>query len=180
MFQQNHNKKLRLPEFSIAMFRIKVFWPSWILQKAIALVRTQHNNRWHITIKQLNFVLTWIFYNKIKFLLIFCFFPVCFSIFWEKFRLCAVCLQNLSLQYTAKNHELLKVVEGCWKQNWISQQHCSAVTSDCGLDSGSTTCSILLTTLNNVGSTTLFNPVFNNLQQFVIFCRVLFKTPCQR
>ena len=48
----------------------------------------------------------------------------------------------------------------------------SSVTPDCGLDSGSTTCSVLLTTLNNVGSTTLFNPVFNNLQQLVIFTRV--------
>ena len=33
-------------------------------------------------------------------------------------------------------------------------------------------CSILLTTLNNVGSTTLFIPVFNNFQQLVIFCYV--------
>ena len=40
------------------------------------------------------------------------------------------------------------------------------------MDSGSTTCSVLLTTLNNVGSTTLFKPVFSNLQQLVIFTRV--------
>ena len=50
----------------------------------------------------------------------------------------------------------------------------SIVTPDFGLDSGSTTCSILLTTLN-VGSTTLFNPVLNNLQQLLIFCRVVHK-----
>ena len=36
----------------------------------------------------------------------------------------------------------------------------------------STTLTVLLRTLNNVGSTTLFNPVFNNLQQLVIFTRV--------
>ena len=46
------------------------------------------------------------------------------------------------------------------------------VKPNCRLDSGSKTCSVLLTTLNNVGSTTLFNPVFNNLQQLVIFTRV--------
>ena len=28
MFQQNHNKKLRLPRFSIAMFCVKDFWLS--------------------------------------------------------------------------------------------------------------------------------------------------------
>ena len=50
----------------------------------------------------------------------------------------------------------------------------STVTPGCGLDSGSTNCSVLLTTLNNVGSTTLFNPVFNNLQQLVIFTCVRF------
>ena len=33
---------------------------------------------------------------------------------------------------------------------------------------------VLLTTLNNVGRTTLFNPVFNNLQQLVIFTCVRF------
>ena len=49
----------------------------------------------------------------------------------------------------------------------------SIVTPNCGLDSGSTTCSVLLTTLNNVGSTALFNPVFNNLQHLVIFTRVV-------
>ena len=35
---------------------------------------------------------------------------------------------------------------------------------------------MLLTTFKNMGSTTLFNSVFNNLQQLVIFCRVLFQT----
>ena len=53
----------------------------------------------------------------------------------------------------------------------------SIVTHNCRLDSGSTTCSVSLTTLNNVGSTTLFNPVFNNLQQLVIFTRVGQKIP---
>ena len=48
----------------------------------------------------------------------------------------------------------------------------SIVTPDCRLDSGSTICYVLLTTLNNVGSTTLFNPVFNNLQQLIIFTSV--------
>ena len=43
------------------------------------------------------------------------------------------------------------------------------VTPDCGLDPGLTTSSIMLITLNNVGSTTLFNPVFNKLQPKMIF-----------
>ncbi len=30
----------------------------------------------------------------------------------------------------------------------------------------------LLTTMNNMGSTTLLHPVFNNLEQVIIFCRV--------
>ena len=47
----------------------------------------------------------------------------------------------------------------------MQQWALSIVKPNCRLDSGSTTCSVLLTTLNNVGSTTLFNPVFNNLQQ---------------
>ena len=45
----------------------------------------------------------------------------------------------------------------------------SIVTPDRGLDSGSTTCSVLLTTLNNVGSTTLFNAVFIRPEQVVRF-----------
>ena len=45
----------------------------------------------------------------------------------------------------------------------------SIVTPDRGLDSGSATCSVLLTTLNNVGSTTLFNAVFIRPEQVVRF-----------
>ena len=42
-------------------------------------------------------------------------------------------------------------------------------------NSGSSTCSVLLTTLNNVGSKTLFNPVFIRLEQLLHFwlCRSL-------
>ena len=77
--------------------------------------------------------------------------------------------------YTAKNYELLKtalnnvVLPTLFKLSTILF---SIVTPDGRLDSGSTICSVLLTTLNNVRSTTLFNPVFNNIQQLVIFTRV--------
>ena len=60
-------------------------------------------------------------------------------------------------------------------------QHCSMlstilfgiVTLDCGLIQAQQYCSILLTTRNNVASTTLLHPVFNNLLQLIIFCRVV-------
>ena len=59
-------------------------------------------------------------------------------------------------------------------------QHCSMlstilfgiVTPDCGLIQAQQYCSILLTTRNNVSPTTLLHPVFNNLLQLIIFCRV--------
>ena len=59
-------------------------------------------------------------------------------------------------------------------------QHCSMlstilfsiVTPDCGLIHAQQHCSILLTTRNNVAPTTLLHPVFNNLLQLIIFCRV--------
>ena len=59
-------------------------------------------------------------------------------------------------------------------------QHCSMlstilfgiVTPDCGLIQAQQYCSILLTTRNNVAPTTLLHPVFNNLLQLIIFCRV--------
>ena len=61
-------------------------------------------------------------------------------------------------------------------------QHCSMlstllfgiVTPDCGLIQTQQYCSILLTTRNNVAPTTLLHPVFNNLLQLIIFCRVVF------
>ena len=73
-------------------------------------------------------------------------------------------------EYTAKNYELQQVVENrieqCCAAHIVQccRQYCSAsiVTPDCGLDLTSTTCSILLTTINNMDSTRLFNPVFNN------------------
>ena len=60
-------------------------------------------------------------------------------------------------------------------------QHCSMlstilfgiVTPDCGLIQAQQYCSILLTTRNNVAPTTLLHPVFNNLLQLIIFCRVV-------
>ena len=63
-------------------------------------------------------------------------------------------------------------------------QHCSMlstilfgiVTPDCGLIQAQQYCSILLTTRNNVAPTTLLHPVFNNLLQLIIFCRVRFAT----
>ena len=59
-------------------------------------------------------------------------------------------------------------------------QHCSMlstilfgiVTPDCGLIQAQQYCSMLLTTRNNVAPTTLLHPVFNNLLQLIIFCRV--------
>ena len=65
---------------------------------------------------------------------------------------------SLLAVYAAKNHELLKT-----GLNNVLLPYCSRlstilfsiVTPDCGLDSGSTTCSVLLRTLSNVGSTTL-------------------------
>ena len=59
-------------------------------------------------------------------------------------------------------------------------QHCSMlstilfgiVTPDCGLIQAQQYCSILLTTRNNVAPTILLHPVFNNLLQLIIFCRV--------
>ena len=59
-------------------------------------------------------------------------------------------------------------------------QHCSMlstilfgiVTPDCGLNQAQQYCSILLTTRSNVAPTTLLHPVFNNLLQLIIFCRV--------
>ena len=48
----------------------------------------------------------------------------------------------------------------------------SIVTPDCGLIQAQQYCSILLTTRNNVAPTTLLHPVFNNLLQLIIFCRV--------
>ena len=90
--------------------------------------------------------------------------------------LCALC----SIAYTAKNNELLKtglnnvVLPILFNVVNDIVQHSY---TNCTLDSGSTTCLVLLTTLNNVGSTTLFNPVFNNLQQLVIFRRVGYDQP---
>ena len=46
------------------------------------------------------------------------------------------------------------------------------VTPDCGLIQAQQYCSILLTTRNNVAPTILLHPVFNNLLQLIIFCRV--------
>ena len=45
-------------------------------------------------------------------------------------------------------------------------QHCYTCLQ---ANSGSSTCSVLLTTLKNVGSTTLFNPVFTRPEQVVRF-----------
>ena len=64
-------------------------------------------------------------------------------------------------------------------------QHCSMlstilfgiVTPDCGLIQAQQYCSILLTTRNNVAPTTLLHPVFNNLLQLIIFCRVVSAKP---
>ena len=66
-------------------------------------------------------------------------------------------------------------------------QHCSMlstilfgiVTPDCGLIQAQQYCSILLTTRNNVAPTTLLHPVFNNLLQLIIFCRVVHVLECE-
>ena len=84
------------------------------------------------------------------------------------------------LLYTAKSAQY---VQDCWKQmptGLVCCKHCvmlstilfSIVTPDCGLIQAQKYCSILVTTKNNVASTTLLHPVFNKLLQLIIFCRV--------
>ena len=46
------------------------------------------------------------------------------------------------------------------------------LTPDCGLIQAQEYCSILLTTRNTVAPITLLHPVFNNLLQLIIFCRL--------
>ena len=82
-------------------------------------------------------------------------------------------------------------VQGWWKQPWtmLCCLHCSmlstilfsVVTPDCRLIQAQQRWTILLTTLNNVGSTTLFKAAFNSSEQVVRFCCVLFSiaTPNQ-
>ena len=80
-------------------------------------------------------------------------------------------------------------IRSCWKQDaaMLLGQHCSMlstilfgiVTPDCGLIQAQQYCSILLTTRNNVAPTTLLHPVFNNLLQLIIFCRVVHVLECE-
>ena len=87
----------------------------------------------------------------------------------------SIYMAELVNSYTAK-------IRSCWKQDatMLLGQHCSMlstilfgiVTPDCGLIQAQQYCSILLTTRNNVAPTTLLHPVFNNLLQLIIFCRV--------
>ena len=85
--------------------------------------------------------------------------------------------------YMAKNYHLFKVVENRMQQCCAAhivhscQQYCSALLS---LNQPAIRCNnaertILLMTMNNVGSTTLLHPVFNNLEQVIIF-RLVYKT----
>ncbi len=84
IFQQNHNKKQRLPGFSLAIYvSNKSFLtvmtlsknyrfgflakPGYIFNRKFSRRRTgtKHiNKRWYILAKQLNFDLTWIFHTK--------------------------------------------------------------------------------------------------------------------
>ena len=83
-----------------------------------------------------------------------------------------------------KNFITRPKIRSCWKQDatMLLGQHCSLlstilfgiVTPDCGLIQAQQYCSILLTTRNNVAPTILLHPVFNNLLQLIIFCRVPF------
>ena len=82
--------------------------------------------------------------------------------------------------YRAKNYELLKAVENNLEQCCAAQLFNvvnnieQVVEPESSPQSGVTMLNnILLTTLNNVGRTTLLHPVFNNLHQLVIFCRVV-------
>ena len=78
--------------------------------------------------------------------------------------------------HTRKNAQ---PVQGWWKQPWtmLCCPHCSMlstilfsiVTPDCRLIQAQQCWTILLTTLNNVGSTTLFTAVFINPEQVVRF-----------
>ena len=79
-------------------------------------------------------------------------------------------------------------VQGWWKQPWtmLCCPHCSMLstilfgvaTPDCGLIQAQQCWTILLTTLNNAGSTTLFNAVFNSPGQVVRFlpCKFIRQT----
>ena len=102
------------------------------------------------------------------------------SLFSPKDKVFPILWALCSIAYTAKNYKLLKTglnnVLLPTLFNVVNNivQHCY---TNCRLDSGSTTCSVLLTTLNNVGSTTFFYPVLNNLQQLVIFTRVGYDQP---
>ena len=79
--------------------------------------RTQHNNRWYIIIKQLNFVLAWILHSKTRFLFfLFCIFPVFFPYFEKNFGcvpfVCEIRVCNIA-QNTMRaivNHFLLHVI----------------------------------------------------------------------
>ena len=82
-----------------------------------------------------------------------------------------------SAMYTAK---ISQSVQTCWKQHWtmFCCQHCSmlstilfsVVTPDRRLIQVQQCWTRLLTTLNNIGSKTLFNAVFNRPEQVVRFC----------
>ena len=92
---------------------------------------------------------------------------------------------KLFITYTHKNAQ---PVQGWWKQPWTMLRcpHCSMlstilfsiVTPDCELIQAQQCWTILLTTLNNVGSTTLFKAVFINPEQVVCFllCKPYHKT----
>ena len=81
----------------------------------------------------------------------------------------------MNWNYTRKNYELLKTGLNnvvlpilLIVVNNIEQ----VVEPECSPQSGVTMLNNIVNTLNNVGSTTSFNPVFNKLLQLIIFGRV--------
>ena len=79
--------------------------------------------------------------------------------------------KHVKTRYTRKNYDLFNVdksrIEQCCASHIV--QCCTTiffniVTPDCLLSQAQQYCSVLLTTLNNVGSTTLFNPSPYNMR----------------
>ncbi len=89
---------------------------------------------------------------------------------------CVICIHL----YTAKKTNLFRLdenrIEQCFTAHIVQccQQYCSALLH---LIQAQQYCSTLLTTMNNVGSKTLFNPVFINPEQVDNFLPLTPYTP---
>ena len=99
-----------------------------------------------------------------------------------KYFIACVAVADLLVVYTSSlvhTAKIAQAVQGCWKQRWtmFCCSHCSMLSTilfsiiipDRRLIQAQQCWTILLTTLNNVGSKTLFNAVFNSPGQVVRF-----------